>query len=48
MSRNALLKIDGVTNVEVSLSDGLVVVYGKVKKEDIIKSIEDMGFDIVL
>lgn len=45
--RNVLLKIDGVTNVEVNLSDGHVAVYGKVKKEDVIQSVKELGFDIV-
>jgi copper chaperone CopZ len=45
--KNALLKVDGVKSVDVTLSDGHVIVYGRVKKLDILKSVEDLGFDIV-
>ncbi len=42
-----ILNIDGVEHVNVNSANGNVIVYGKIDRETIVKSVKDIGFDII-
>ncbi len=42
-----ILSIDGVDNVDINMVNGNVTVYGKFNIENVVKSVKDIGFDII-
>jgi copper chaperone CopZ len=42
----SILKCSGVQEVETDLSTGKVVTHGKINRKEIIKAIEDLGFEV--
>lgn len=44
--KNAILKIAGVEIVEVTLSNGNVIVFGEFDRDALVKSVRDMGFGV--
>lgn len=44
---NALLSVEGVVSVEVSLSPQQAVVEGEVVIETLIEAVEEIGFDVL-
>ncbi|MGL4362616.1 MAG: heavy-metal-associated domain-containing protein [Cellulosilyticaceae bacterium] len=45
--KEALLELEGVTNVDVSLEDSWAIVEGNAEEEEIRAALEEAGYDVI-